>query len=158
MCCPVAGEGRVAGVAVRLSKDKVRGIFIGTVSTQTDDRTTLAWLRSALLVLLSSVARRAATGTFVWLRAVVLALLLAALPASLAQAGDATRFYDASGRYQGRASMNTANPKQKSLYDPQGRYLGRVMTDKSGNARLYDKQGRFLGHTTKSPAQPAPPQ
>ena len=151
----MAGEDRVAGVAVRLSKDKVSGILIGTVSTQTDDRTTFAWLRSALLVLLSSVARRAATCTFAWLRPVVLALLLAALPASLAQAGDATRFYDASGRYQGRASTNTANPKQQNLYDHQGRYMGRVMTDKNGNARLYDKQGRFLGHTTKSPAQPA---
>lgn len=134
------------------------GILIDTDSTQTAKRTPFAWLRAALLALLSSVARRAATGTFAWRRAALLALLLAALPASLAQAGDATRFYDASGRYQGRTSTNTANPKQKNLYDHQGRYLGRAMTDENGNARHYDRQGRFLGQTTESPGQPAPRQ
>ena len=125
----------MADVAVGRSKDKVSSILIGTVSTQTDNRTTFAWLCP-----------------------VGLALLLAALLPSLAQAGDADRFYDASGRYLGRTSTNTANPKQKSLYDPQGRYLGRVMTDENGITRRYDRQGRFLGQTTGSPAQSAPQQ
>jgi hypothetical protein len=74
--------------------------------------------------------------------------------ASLASAGQETRLYDAQGRCQGRASTNTANPKQKSLYDRHGRYVGRVMTDDNGDARLYDQHGKYLGRGTGAPTPP----
>lgn len=82
--------------------------------------------------------------------AALLALLLVALLSSLALAGDDTRLYDASGRYQGRATTNTANPQQKSLYDPHGRYVGRVMTSPDGSARVYDQHGKYMGRATGS--------
>lgn len=83
-------------------------------------------------------------------------LVLAAIGAlaSLARAGQETRLYDAQGRSQGRASTNTANPKQKSLYDRHGRYVGRVMTDDNGDARLYDQHGKYLGRATGAPTPP----
>lgn len=75
-------------------------------------------------------------------------LLLVALLAGMAFAGDETRYYDAQGRYQGRSTTNTANPQQKSLYDAQGRYVGRVMTDGNGNSRVYDQHGNYRGRAT----------
>lgn len=83
----------------------------------------------------------------------VLALFVL-LPA-LARAGQETRYYDRSGRYQGRATINTANPSQQSLYDAHGRYLGRAMTKPDGSVKVYDAGGRFQGSSLPSrPAQP----
>lgn len=76
----------------------------------------------------------------------VMGLALVAVPAALA--GQETRVYDAKGRYQGRATTNTANPRQQNLYDAKGHYLGRVMTDSNGNARLYDQHGKYQGRAT----------
>lgn len=76
----------------------------------------------------------------------VMGLALAAEPAALA--GQETRVYDAKGRYQGRATTNTANPRQQNLYDAKGHYVGRVMTDSNGNARLYDQHGKYQGRAT----------
>jgi hypothetical protein len=77
----------------------------------------------------------------------LLALALT-FPASLALAGDEARLYDAQGRYQGRATTDTANPKQQSVYDAHGKYVGRVMTDDKGNARVYDQHGKYRGRAT----------
>ena len=76
----------------------------------------------------------------------VMGLALVAVPAALA--GQETRVYDAKGRYQGRATTNTANPRQQNLYDAKGHYVGRVMTDRNGNARLYDQHGKYQGRAT----------
>ena len=78
----------------------------------------------------------------------LLVLFAAALFGPPALAGDEARIYDAKGRYQGRATTNTANPQQKSLYDAKGRYIGRVMTDDQGNARVYDQHGKYQGRAT----------
>ena len=84
----------------------------------------------------------------------ILTLAAIGVLASLARAGQETRLYDAQGRYQGRATVNAANPKQQSLYDQHGRYVGRVMTDDNGNSRLYDQHGKYLGRGTGVPAPP----
>lgn len=74
-------------------------------------------------------------------------LALFVLFPALAHAGQETRYYDASGRYQGRATTNTANPSQQSIYDASGRYLGRAMTKPDGSVKVYDAGGRFQGST-----------
>lgn len=79
----------------------------------------------------------------------ILALILVGTVASTALADD-IRYYDASGRYQGRASTSTSDPRQQRLYDPQGRYQGRVMTDQDGNARMYDAQGKYMGRAMRN--------
>lgn len=84
----------------------------------------------------------------------ILAALLVFALASPALAGQDARFYDASGRYQGRATTNTANPQQQSVYDASGRYQGRVMTSPDGSARVYDQHGKYMGRATGWPAQP----
>ncbi|MHC1788531.1 hypothetical protein [Solidesulfovibrio sp.] len=78
-------------------------------------------------------------------------LLLVGLLAGQAFAAEESRIYDAQGRYQGRATTNTANPQQKSLYDAKGRYVGRVMTDDNGSARVYDSHGKYQGRATGWP-------
>lgn len=75
-------------------------------------------------------------------------LVACLLVPSLALAAEETRLYDAQGRYQGRATTNTANPQQKTIYDAKGNYVGRVMTDQNGNARYYDNHGRYQGRST----------
>lgn len=92
--------------------------------------------------------------TFGCLLPALLTLLLVARLAALALAGQETRLYDAQGRYQGRATTNTANPQQKSLYDQHGQYVGRVMTDDNGNTRMYDQHGKYMGRTTGAPRLP----
>lgn len=87
----------------------------------------------------------------------ILAALAVLTLAAPAVAGQETRYYDASGRYQGRASTNTANPRQRSIYDASGRYQGRAMTGSDGTTRLYDQHGRYLGRTTGGQAVPMPP-
>ncbi len=82
----------------------------------------------------------------------LLAILIVVGSWSPALAGNESRFYDAKGRYQGRATTNTANPKQQNLYDAKGRYIGRVMTDDRGNARVYDKSGKYQGRATGRPS------
>jgi hypothetical protein len=72
---------------------------------------------------------------------------LAAGPVLAGQEGE-TRLYGPSGEYQGRATPDAANPRQKSLYGPRGEYLGRAMTDDQGNARVYDQHGRYMGRTS----------
>lgn len=81
----------------------------------------------------------------------VLAFALAAIFPPFAHAAEESSIYDAKGRYQGRATTNTANPQQKSLYDAKGRYVGRVMTDSNGNARVYDNHGKYQGRSTGWP-------
>lgn len=85
------------------------------------------------------------------MRRVVAAAILVALAAGPALAGQdgGERFYGPSGEYQGRATPDAANPRQKSLYDSSGRYAGRVMTDDQGNARVYDQHGNYLGRTPR---------
>lgn len=64
------------------------------------------------------------------------------------QAGE-QRLYGPDGRYEGRATPDAANPRQKSLYDDSERYVGRVMTDPAtGETRAYDAHGKFFGRTT----------
>ncbi|MEL7638451.1 MAG: hypothetical protein AAGU21_02305 [Solidesulfovibrio sp.] len=75
------------------------------------------------------------------------AVLLAAGPALAGQEGE-TRLYGPSGEYQGRATPDAANPRQKSLYGPHGEYRGRAMVDDQGNARVYDQHGKYIGRTT----------
>lgn len=87
----------------------------------------------------------------------ILAALAVLILAAPAVAGQETRYYDAQGRYQGRASTNTANPRQRSIYDASGRYQGRVMTSPDGSQRAYDSHGRYLGRTIGGPAVPPPP-
>lgn len=58
------------------------------------------------------------------------------------------RLYDAQGRYEGRSSVDKANPEQRSLYDAKGKYVGRVMTSPDGSSRAYDEHGRYLGRAT----------
>ena len=84
----------------------------------------------------------------------ILAFLLASNGAIPALAGGESHVYDAQGRYQGRATVNPANPKQTNLYDAKGRYVGRVMTGPDGEARFYDRQGGYIfnsiGHRNQS--------
>ena len=80
--------------------------------------------------------------------AAVSVLCMCSLPV---HAAEETRFYDAQGRYQGRATTNTANPEQQSVYDNHGKYVGRVMTDENGNSRVYDSHGKYMGRTTGQP-------
>lgn len=84
-------------------------------------------------------------------------VLLAAGPVLAGQGGE-TRYYDRDGRYAGRATPDAANDRQKSLYDPSGRYVGRVMTSPDGNSRVYDQHGRYMGRTTggQRPETPKP--
>ena len=78
---------------------------------------------------------------------IVIAIAGVLLFAPLAFAGEESHVYDAQGRYQGRATTDTANPQQKSLYDAQGRYVGREMASPNGETRVYDQQGRYMGRT-----------
>jgi hypothetical protein len=111
----------------------------------------LGWLTNPKRAAYNRIYNRTSFGCLI---PALLALLLVALLASLVFAGQETRLYDASGRYQGRATTNTANPQQKSLYDQHGRYVGRVMTDDKGNARMYNQHGKYMGRTTGSPTPP----
>jgi uncharacterized protein YdeI (BOF family) len=81
------------------------------------------------------------------MRTLLLALAIAAMAAP-AFAAEESHIYDSQGRYQGRATTDTANPQQKSIYDAKGHYVGRVMTDDSGSARVYDQHGKYQGRTT----------
>ena len=75
-------------------------------------------------------------------------VLVAAGPALAGQDGE-ERMYGAHGEYQGRATPDGANPRQKSLYDEHGAYKGRLMTDpNTGETRAYDNHGKHLGRTT----------
>ncbi|WP_428565439.1 MAG: hypothetical protein ACP59X_04345 [Solidesulfovibrio sp. DCME] len=76
-----------------------------------------------------------------------LGMVLAAGPVLAGQEGE-QRFYGPSGRYEGRATPDAANDRQKSLYDASGRYVGRVMTDQDGNARVYDQHGKYVGRSS----------
>ncbi len=76
-------------------------------------------------------------------------LVLLAVGPALAGQGGEERFYDSRGQYQGRASVDSANPQQRSLYDASGRYVGRVMSDPAtGETRAYDAHGKYLGRAT----------
>jgi len=88
------------------------------------------------------------------MRTLVVTLLLSLGLALPSLAGEESHVYDAQGRYQGRATVNPANPKQTNLYDAKGRYVGRVMTGPDGEARFYDRQGGYIfnsiGHRNQS--------
>lgn len=77
----------------------------------------------------------------------VVAVLLACGPAL---AGDGEqRVYGPDGRYEGRSSVDRANPDQRSVYDEHGRYQGRIMTDPAtGETRAYDEHGKYLGRAS----------
>jgi hypothetical protein len=81
------------------------------------------------------------------MKTAILAAIVLAFAAS-AFAGQEAHFYDAQGRYQGRATTNTANPQQKSLYTRDGKYVGRVMTGPDGSARVYDQHGNYQGRAS----------
>lgn len=82
---------------------------------------------------------------------------LAAGPALAGQGGE-ERYYGPDGKYEGRATPDAANPRQKSLYGPRGEYRGRVMTDDNGDAKVYDQHGRYLGRASggQVPDKPKP--
>ncbi len=82
------------------------------------------------------------------MRTIIFAACLFILPA-LANASDEVHFYDAKGHYQGRATTNTANPQQKSLYTRDGKYIGRAMTGSDGTVRIYDNHGNYRGRTSE---------
>ena len=71
--------------------------------------------------------------------------LAIALPVCACAAGNETHYYGPRGQYQGRATTNTANPSQQSVYDSHGNYRGRVMTGSDGTTRAYDQHGNYLG-------------
>lgn len=52
---------------------------------------------------------------------------------------DDGRYYDNSGRYQGRVDANGRH------YDSSGRYLGR----EDDNGRFYDQSGRYQGRVSR---------
>jgi YD repeat-containing protein len=61
-----------------------------------------------------------------------------------AQPQDA-KYYDASGRYQGRTTSDGRG--QAKTYDKTGRYQGKAV--RQGNTvKLYDKSGRYIGRAT----------
>lgn len=77
------------------------------------------------------------------------AVVLVAGPVLAEQASKEQHFYGPDGRYEGRATPDAANARQKSLYDAKGRYVGRVMADPAtGEARVYDNHGNYLGRTS----------
>lgn len=82
------------------------------------------------------------------MRTAILCACLFILP-SLALAAGETHFYGPQGQYQGRATTNTANPQQKSLYTNDGRYVGRAMTGSDGTVRIYDQHGNYRGRTSE---------
>lgn len=84
------------------------------------------------------------------MRRLMAAAVLVILAAGPVLAGDGEeRMYGPDGEYQGRATPDAANPRQKSLYDEHGAYKGRLMTDpNTGENRAYDAHGRYLGRTT----------
>lgn len=72
------------------------------------------------------------------------------LAPTFAHAGNETHYYGPQGRYQGRATVNSANPSQQSIYSNKGEYLGRVMTKPDGSVKFYDNHGRFQGSSLPS--------
>lgn len=77
------------------------------------------------------------------------AAVLVALAAGPVLAGEGEeRLYGPDGRYEGRATTDAANPRQKSLYDASGRYVGRVMSDDNGDAKVYDQHGKYVGRSS----------
>ncbi|GEM_PF-1106219 len=54
------------------------------------------------------------------------------------------RIYDAKGRFVGRM-IDTENQKRQSVYDNHGQYVGRVLTEERGNARIYNNHGEYMG-------------
>lgn len=78
-------------------------------------------------------------------------LALAVLLPALAYAGQETHHYGPQGQYQGRATTNSANPSQQSVYDNHGNYVGRVMTSPDGQQRFYDNHGNYKGRATTWP-------
>jgi len=80
--------------------------------------------------------------------AAAVVVTLAAGPVLAGQEGE-QRICGPDGRYEGRSSVDEANPRQKSLYDASGRYAGRIMTDPAtGESRAYDSHGKYLGRAT----------
>lgn len=75
-------------------------------------------------------------------------VLLVAGPAMAGQGGE-ERLYGPDGRYEGRSSVDRANPDQRSVYDEHGAYRGRIMTDPAtGETRAYDEHGKYLGRAS----------
>lgn len=66
-------------------------------------------------------------------------------------AGQEMYYYNSRGQYQGRATTDTANPRQQSIYDNHGNYVGRVMTSPDGQQRFYDNHGNYMGRATTWP-------
>ena len=88
---------------------------------------------------MTRVLRLAAAGSIL--------VMLAPGPALAGRDGE-ERYYDREGRYEGRATPDAADPRQKSLYGPHGEYQGRVMTSPDGSSRVYDQHGNYVGRTT----------
>ncbi len=85
------------------------------------------------------------------LAAILAALLLTAAPlAALAgNAGDTqprdAKYYDRSGRYQGRATSDGRGQTKSS--DRSGRYQGKAVRQ-GHSIKMYDKSGRYQGRVT----------
>ncbi len=91
--------------------------------------------------------------TFGCLLPALLALLLVALVASLALAGQSD-VYGPQGQYQGRIVQNPGNPRQKDVYGPTGAYQGRIVErpGDTGQADVYGPTGGYQGTTQEQPA------
>ncbi len=89
--------------------------------------------------------------TFGCLLPVLLVMLLVALLAGWALAGTGqsqprdAKYYDASGRYQGRTTNDGHG--QTKTYDRSGRYQGRTVRQ-GRTIKIYDRSGRYQGRVT----------
>jgi hypothetical protein len=91
---------------------------------------------------------------------VLIVLGLTVLTASAAGADPSYRFYDRSGRYEGRAEPVPYSQGEYRFYDRSGEYQGRAepVPYGQGEYRFYDSKGRFQGRSVPTPGTvPAPP-
>lgn len=72
-------------------------------------------------------------------------LLIGAISAGVAHA-ETRRFYDATGRFEGRAESQGNTTR---YYDKDGRATGRSKIGSGGVTRRYDKDGHLTGETRR---------
>ena len=72
-------------------------------------------------------------------------LLVGVISAGVAHA-ETRRFYDATGRFEGRAESQGSTTR---YYDKDGHAAGRSEVGSGGVTRRYDKDGRFTGETRR---------
>ena len=72
-------------------------------------------------------------------------LLVGVISAGVVHA-ETRRFYDAPGRFEGRAESQGSTTR---CYDRDGRTTGRSEVGSGGITRRYDKERRFIGETRR---------